>query len=69
MVMTKKIYKEIAKIYGVAVEEVEREMQAAIDAAYIDPTFHAKCVDLQGEKPTTEEFIAHIVRRAKAQGQ
>ena len=61
--MNQNIYEKIAKMHGVTVEEVKREMQAAIDAAYESPTFHAQCVNSKGDKPTPEEFISHIVRR------
>ena len=61
-----KIYKKLAKAYGVSVAEVKRNMQEAINAAYINPTFHAECVHREGEIPTTEEFLAHMVRRIAA---
>lgn len=33
----RKIYRKVAKEYGVSVEEVKREMQAAITDAYTNP--------------------------------
>lgn len=62
----KKIYRQIAKKNGVSVAEVKREIEAAIDAAYENPNFHAQCVYRAGDKPTPEEFIAHMARRASA---
>ena len=62
----KKIYKKIAKQYGVSVAEVKHDIQAAIDEAYKNPNFHAGCVYREGDKPTPEEFIAHVARRVRA---
>lgn len=62
----KKIYKQIAKKNGVSVSEVKSEIQAAIDATYENPNFHAQCVYRAGDKPTPEEFISHMARRVSA---
>ena len=59
--MNKKIYKKIAREFGVTIEEVRREMEAAIDAAYQEPTFYARCVKFKGDKPTPDEFFDHII--------
>jgi len=59
-----KVYKKVAKANGVSVAEVKREIQAAIDAAYINPNFHAQCILRNGEIPTSEELMTHIARRA-----
>jgi len=64
--MNRKIYKEIARKHGVSIGEVRRDIQAAIDEAYKTPSFYARCVYREGEKPTPEEFITHIARRVKA---
>ena len=61
----KKIYKQIAKKHGVSVEEVKRDMEAAINMAYIAPTLHARCIPSKGETPTSEEVILHSANRAK----
>ena len=66
MVMTEKIYKQIARKYGVTVDEVKSDMQAAVDMTYVNPNFYARCVYYKGENPTTEEFVSHIVRRELA---
>ena len=64
--MNRSDYRKIARKHGVSVKEVKRDMQAAIDAAYINPTFHARCVHSAGEKPTIDEFIDHCARRISA---
>lgn len=63
--MNNKIYKKIAKKYGVSVEEVKRDMQACIDEAYKNPTDYAKQIKGNGEKPSVEEFIDSIARKVK----
>ena len=64
--VNRKIYKKIARKYGVTVEEVRRDMQAAIDEAYKNPNWYARCVYCAGDKPTPEELITHIARRVRA---
>ena len=59
--MTRDLYRRIAKKNGVSVEEVKREMQAAIDVAYESPNYYARRVERKNEKPTTDEFIKHVV--------
>ena len=61
--MDYRIYKKIAKKHGVTVEEVQRDMRLAIDKAYEDPSWFAQCVKFNGEKPTPEELIEHIINR------
>ena len=63
--MNRKIYKQIAKQHGVTVAEVKRDMQAAIDAAYIKPNLSAQSVKRKGETPTPDEFIKHVVKAIK----
>ena len=63
--MNRKIYKQIAHKHGVSVEEVRRDMQSAIDEAYKNPNFYARCVYREGDTPAPEEFIAHITRMVK----
>jgi hypothetical protein len=57
--------RKIARIHGVTVGEVKRDMQIAIDAAYKKPTVQAKSVDCSGEKPTPDELINHAVKKVK----
>ena len=59
----KRIYKDIAKKYGVSVAEVKHDMQAAIDEAYKSPNWYARCVHSKGGKPTSEEFITQLAQR------
>lgn len=59
-----KIYKLIAKKYGVSVDEVKRDMQEAIEVAYAEPNFYAECVERKNEIPTPEELIKHLSNRA-----
>ena len=40
-------------------------LQEAVDIAYKEPNFHARCVYRQGEKPTVSEVVDHLTRRAK----
>ena len=65
--MNEKIYKDIAKKYGVSVEEVKREMQKAIDAAYLFPNDEAKKVPRKGDAPTIDEFVTYAVDKIKAE--
>ena len=63
--MNRKQYRAVAKAHGVSVKEVKAGINEAIDHAYKDPTFHARCVYKQGEKPTADELIDHVTRRIK----
>lgn len=67
----KKIYREIAKEYGVTVEEVKRDMQAAIEEAYKKPSKSDNEKNMQdgvpckGKVPTTEEFLKYVINQFK----
>ena len=63
--MNRSDYRKIARKHGVSVKEVKRDMNEAIDAAYVNPNFHARCVYSEGATPTVDEFIAHVARRVK----
>ena len=63
--MNRKIYRQVAKKNKVSVQEVKREMQKAIDAAYENPTSEAREVKYKGDKPTAEEIISHVVQKIK----
>ena len=65
--MNRSDYRKIAKKNGVSVKEVKHDMQEAIDAAYVNPTFHANCVYHKGGTPTVDEFVDHVARRIKTQ--
>jgi 23S rRNA maturation mini-RNase III len=67
----RKIYRKIAKKHGVTVKEVKRDMQAAIDCAYLksDKTESEKRiqkrVQAQSEIPTTEEMIGFFANEVE----
>ena len=61
--MNEKIYKAIAKQHGVSVDEVKREMQDAINAAYVFPTPEALSVPRKNAVPTVDEVIAYTIQR------
>lgn len=68
----RKIYRKVAKEYGVSVEEVKREMQAAITDAYTNPLNNNEItkayqsrVPCKGEILTPEELIRHLSEQAK----
>ena len=63
--MNRKILRQIAKKYGVSVEEVKRDMQEAINEAYKDPNSAALSVERKGKVPTPDELINHAVREIK----
>jgi len=54
--MNRNIYREIAKRHGVSVKEVKLGMQEAVDETYLT------CPE---KKPTVDEFINQIARRAR----
>lgn len=59
--MNRSILRKIAKENGVSVDEIRREMQAAIEAAYVNPNKAALSMPRKREVPTPEEFITHCV--------
>lgn len=67
----RKIYREVAKQNGVTVEEVKREMQEAIDAAYNSPynnditRAYQDKIPRKGKVPTVDEFILYMADRTK----
>ena len=68
----RKIYRQIAKKYGVSVQEVKQEMQAAINEAYQGSTdkittAYQQQVPRKGEIPTQEELIRYISKEVKSQ--
>ena len=67
-----KILGQVAEADGVSIEEVKKEMQAAISAAYQNPSddggrteARQKEVPCRGEIPTPEEFIRYAARKQK----
>ncbi|MEA4992215.1 MAG: sporulation initiation factor Spo0A C-terminal domain-containing protein [Oscillibacter sp.] len=69
--MNRKIYRQLAKKHGVTTEEIRRDMQSALNAAYENPartpeTVRAQSTVLRGDEvPTPEEFIRHAVREVR----
>ena len=47
------------------IAEVKREMQNAINEAYVIPSFYARCVPAKGNIPTVEEFLEYTTQRVK----
>ena len=64
--MNRKMYRKIAREYGVSIAEVKRDMNAAVEHAYKSPNLHARCVPAEGDTPTVDEVVAHAARRVKA---
>ncbi len=66
--MNRNIYRQLAKKHGVTTEEIWRDMQSALNAAYerpfrTDETVRAQNVALRSDNvPTPEEFLLHAVR-------
>ena len=62
------IYRKIARENGVSVEEVKREMQAAINEAYKNPSPEAAmqqaAIPRSGKVPTPDELIRYAVAEA-----
>jgi len=63
--MNRKIYKKLAKKYGVTVDEIKRDMQEAVNATYKTPTSSARNVTKDDTVPTAEEFMNLLVGRVK----
>jgi len=61
--MEKNIYEALAKKHGVSVNEVKREMQAAINAAYVFPTPEASEIPRKNGIPTADEFVNYLIKK------
>jgi len=61
--LSRKIYREIARKNGVSIEKVKKEMQSAINDSYVNPSFYARCVPRREEVPTVDEFIEYMANR------
>ena len=65
------IYRKIAKMHNVSLEEVKREIQAAVDFAYRDAPKDEKAAALQkqiprnGDIPAAEDFILFAAEKIK----
>ncbi|MCD7964316.1 MAG: isoaspartyl peptidase/L-asparaginase [Clostridiaceae bacterium] len=70
----RKVYRKVAKEYGVSVKEVKRDMQEAITAAYQNPpqdggviAAYQRRVPRKGEIPTPDELIHYAVKQIKTE--
>ena len=68
----RKIYRELAKKYGISAKEVRQEMQAALTDAYTNPLNNNEItkayqnrVPRHGEIPTPEEAIRYLSGKVK----
>lgn len=59
--MNRSVLRKIARENGVSVAEVRREIELAIDAAYIKPNAAALFIPRKNAVPTLEEFINYCV--------
>jgi len=59
------ILSTIAEAQNISVDEVKRDIQEAINAAYIDPNSMAKHIPSKGDVPTIDEFVAFAINRIK----
>ena len=63
----KKIYRKIAKEYGVSEEEVRNDIEKAIDFAFRESNKSKELIEFQNkipsaqDIPTPEEFISYVV--------
>lgn len=68
----RKIYQKIAREHGVSVAEVKRDMQEAINAAYLNPpddggviAAYQRKVPRKGDIPTPDELIRYAAGRIR----
>ena len=64
-----RIFEQIAREHGTTPEEVRREIQKSIDAAFDHPAddlaaYRLRQTPCKGKRPTPEEFIAYAAQRA-----
>ncbi|MSS90265.1 hypothetical protein FYJ45_18880 [Eisenbergiella tayi] len=72
----RRIYRKVAKKYGVSAKEVRKEIQATITEAYTNPLnqneitkAYQNRVPCKGEIPTPEEMIRYLAKQAKKENQ
>jgi hypothetical protein len=63
--MKKSLLKKIAKIYGVDISEVQKEMQLAINIVYENPNAAALAIPKKGVIPNADEFIHYCADEIK----
>lgn len=66
----RKLYREIAKKHGVSVAEVKRDMQSAINHAYMNNTDlniakKQNEIEKKGEIPTIDEVLQYAKKNLK----
>lgn len=68
----RKIYRELARKYGVSAKEVRQEMQAALTEAYADPQnsneitkAYQNRMPCKGEIPTPEEAVRYLAGKVR----
>ena len=64
-----RIYQQVARQYHTTPEEVRREIQKSIDAAFDQPAddltaYRLRQIPCKGARPTPEEFIVYVAQRA-----
>lgn len=63
------IFQQVARQYNTTPEEVRREIQKSIDAAFDQPAddltaYRLRQISCKGARPTPEEFIVYVAQRA-----
>ena len=64
--MNRKLAEKVAAEHGVTADEVIRDVEHAINHALAQPNSYAQGIQSQGEKPTADEVIAHLVNAVRA---
>jgi len=62
-----KTLKVIAKREGISVTALKKEMQAAINEAYVKPNLQARDIQPKGDIPTVEEFLEYAMQKITLQ--
>lgn len=68
----KRIFKRLARLHGVSVEEIKSSMQQAINGAWEDPLKDEKTAENQRrvackeKTPTPQEVIEYVVGKMKS---
>ena len=61
MKLNEKIYEKIAEKYGVTEDEIKKDMQEAINSAYIKPNSKAAGISRKGDIPDIDEFVEYVI--------
>ncbi len=71
--MNRRIYRKIAKKHGISLSEVKRDMEIAIQVAYLGPNQDIRkraaqnAVPRKGAVPTADELIRYAVQEVERQ--